>query len=139
MAGEINATNVVISNGSGVVGQGAATLTFGGAPIDISNKSNGDYITLLDGELAGKQLVFAVELTYNSDTTFKKVRADAIAGTLDDYTIEYPGSGAVTDELFAGSFQPNGMSDNLGHGEAVKTSITFSSSGSFTHTPAADV
>ena len=43
MSGEINGTNIVIANGTGeIVGQGAFTLTYGGTPIDISNKSNGD-------------------------------------------------------------------------------------------------
>ena len=37
MAGEINGTNVVISNGTGViVGQMEATLTYNGTPIDIA-------------------------------------------------------------------------------------------------------
>jgi predicted secreted protein len=137
MSGEINATNVVISKSGAVVGQGAATLTINGNPIDISNKSNGDYITLLDGELAARQLQFSVELVYNNDASYRALRADDIAGTQGQYTIDYPGSG-TTDESFSGTFMPTQMSDNLAQGEAVKTNVTFVSSGPFTHVPAAD-
>ena len=138
MAGEINATNVVISKSGAVVGQGAATLTVNGNPIDISNKSNGDYITLLDGELASRQLQFSVELVYNNDASYRALRADDIAGTQAQYTIDYPNSGDTTDESFSGTFMPTQMSDNLAQGEAVKTNVTFVSSGAFVHVPAAD-
>ena len=138
MAGEINATNVVISKSGAVVGQGAATLTINGNPIDISNKSNGDYITLLDGELASRQLQFSVELVYNNDASYRTLRADDIAGTQAQYTIDYPNSGDTTDESFSGTFMPTQMSDNLAQGEAVKTNVTFVSSGPFVHVPAAD-
>jgi hypothetical protein len=137
MSGEINATNVVISKSGAVVGQGAATLTINGNPIDISNKSNGDYITLLDGELAARQLQFSVELVYNNDASYRALRADDIAGTQGQYTIDYPGD-STTDESFSGTFMPTQMSDNLAQGEAVKTNVTFVSSGPFTHVPAAD-
>ncbi len=138
MAGEINATNVVISKGGDIIGQGAATLTVNGTPIDISNKSNGDYVTLLDGELSSRQLQFSVELVYNSDATYRQVRADDIAGTQSVYTIDYPSSGGSQDEQFTGTFVPTQMSDALPLGEAVKTNVTFVSSGAFTYVPAED-
>ena len=54
MAGEINGTTIILQDGTGaIVGQMEMTMTFSGTPIDISNKSAGDFITLLDGELAG--------------------------------------------------------------------------------------
>ena len=67
MAGEINGTNIVIQNGTGeIVGQMETTLTMAGTLIDISNKSNGDFITNMAGALAGKQLNFSGTLVYNS-------------------------------------------------------------------------
>ena len=79
MAGEINGTNVVISNGSGViVGQGTGTLTWNATPIDISNKSNGDSVSLMDGQGAGKQLQYACEFVYNTDAQFQKVSTSSI-------------------------------------------------------------
>ena len=44
MAGEINGTKVLIKkDGSTIVGQMEATVTFNGTPIDISNKSYQGY------------------------------------------------------------------------------------------------
>ena len=136
MAGEINGTSIVLENGTGkIVGQMEGTLTFNGSPIDISNKSFLDNVTLLDGELAGKQLQFAGSIVYNDDTQYRKVRADSISGTQDTYTITYT-SNATTDEAFTALMVPNGLSDALPHGDKVTTSITFLSSGVITHTPA---
>lgn len=137
MAGEINGTKVLIKkDGSIIVGQMEATVTFNGTPIDISNKSQGDWVTLLDGELAGKQLQIAGTLIYNSDTVYRQVRADALAGTQATYTVEYT-SDATTDEQFSATMVPNGLSDALPMGDKVTTSITLLSSGTVTHTAAA--
>ena len=137
MAGEINGTKVLIKkDGSSIVGQMEATVTFNGTPIDISNKSQGDWVTLLDGELAGKQLQISGTLVYNNDTVYRAVRADALTGTQDTYTVEYT-SDAVTDEQFSALFVPNGLSDALPMGDKITTSITLLSSGTVTHTAAA--
>lgn len=139
MAGEINTTNTLVQNSSGViVGQGAFTHTFAGALIDISNKSYSDNVTSLDGELSGKQHVFSGEFIYNNDTEFRNTRTDTFIGAQDTYTLTYVGSGDVTDESFTGLFTPNALSDSLGHGEAAKTTLSFSSSGAVTRIPAAD-
>lgn len=136
MAGEINGTSIVLENGTGaIVGQMEGTLTFNGSPIDISNKSFLDNVTLLDGELAGKQLQFAGSIVYNNDDQYEKVRADSLSGTQDTYTITYTSS-STTDEAFSALMVPNGLSDSLPHGDKVTTSITFLSSGVITHTPA---
>ena len=137
MAGEINGTKVLIKkNGVTIVGQMEATVTFNGTPIDISNKSQGDWVTLLNGELAGKQLQISGTLVYNNDTVYRAVRADALTGTQDTYTVEYT-SDAVTDEQFSALFVPNGLSDALPMGDKITTSITLLSSGTVTHTAAA--
>ncbi len=134
MANEINGTNVIISNGTGaIVGQMEMTMTYNGTPIDISNKSAGDFVTLLNGELAGKQIQYSGTLVYNDDEQFQKVRNDSLAGTQDTYTITYPSNG-TTDESFSALMVPNGLSDALPHGDKVSTTITFLSSGAIAHT-----
>ncbi len=136
MAGEINATNVILQNGTGaIVGQMEMTLTYNGTPIDISNKSNGDNVTLLNGELSGKQLQMSGTLVYNDDTQYRKVRTDSLDGTQDTYTVTYTSS-STTDEQFSCVMVPNGLSDALPHGDKVSTTLTFLSSGAITHTPA---
>lgn len=138
MAGEINGTKVLLQkDGNTVVGQMDGTITIGGTPIEISNKSTDDFITYLNGELQGKQIVFTGTVTYNSDTEFRQMRADAMVGTQDTYSIVFNGSGSTTDESFTGTFTPSGISDNLAMGERVTTSITVSSSGAYTYVPAA--
>ena len=135
MAGEFNGTNAVVENGTGeIVGQMEATLTYNGTPIDISNKSNGDFVTLLDGELAGKQLQWAGTIVWNTDLQAQKVLNDAITGTMDTYTLTYPSAGA-TDESFTALMMPNGRADTLPHGDKVSSSITLLSSGVITHVP----
>ncbi len=137
MAGEISGTNVILRNTSGdIVGQMEMTLTYNGTVINISNKSAGDNVTLLDGNLAGKQLQISGTLVYNSDDQYRKVRADALSGTQDTYVIEYT-SDAATDESFNATMVPNGLSDALPHGDKVATTLTFLSSGTIAHTPAA--
>jgi hypothetical protein len=138
MAGEITGTAIILNNTTGaIVGQGDFTHTYGGTPIEIGNKSYGDNVTYLDGELATKQHIFAGTITYNDDAQYRKVRADAFSGTQDTYTITYTGSGATTDESFEGLFVPTGLSDALPQGAKVETTISFNSSGPVTITAAA--
>ena len=140
MAKELNGTAIVLNNTTGaIVGQGDFTHTFGGVPIEIGNKSYGDNVTYLDGELATKQHIFSGTITYNDNEQFRKVRTDAFTGTQDTYTLTYTGSGAVTDESFSGLFVPTGLSDAIPHGAKVETTISFNSSDVVTIVPAADV
>ena len=136
MSGELNGTNIVIENGTGViVGQMESTLTVNGTNIDISNKSYQDFVTLLDGELSGKQLQISGTIVYNDDAQYAKVRADSLTGTQDTYNLIYVSSN-TTDEQFSALFSPNGLSDSFPHGDKVSSSINFLSSGAYTHTPA---
>jgi predicted secreted protein len=133
MAGELNGTQVLIKRGtSTIVGQMECTLTFNGTPIDLSNKSHQDWVVLLSGELAGKQLQLAGTLVYNSDTTYKQTRADALTGTQAEYSIVYGDSG----EAFTCQMVPTALSDALPMGDKVTTSLTFLSSGEVQHTAA---
>jgi hypothetical protein len=134
--GTVNSTNVIVKKGgTAIVGQMEMTATFNGTPIDVGNKSAADFVELMDGELAGKQLQLAGSIVYNDDTVFRQVRADALTGTQDTYSFEYVSS-ATTDESFSAAFVPNGLSDSLPHGDKVMTSITFLSSGVVTHVDA---
>jgi hypothetical protein len=135
MAGELNGTACLLYKGVAgteqLVGQMEMSVTYGGTPIDISNKSYADWLVSLDGELAGKQVVIAGTLVYNSDATYEAVKSEAFTGTQDDYTFKF-GSSA---EALAGKFVPTGMSDAVPQGDKVSTSISFNSSGEVTRTP----
>ena len=128
-AGEVNGTVVIVVNSTGeIVGQGDMTHTYGGTLIETSNKSNGDAVTYMSGQNAGKQHVFAGQFTYNNDTQFRKVRADVFSVTSDTYTLTYV-SDASTDESFTGSFFPTGLTDTISRGAAITTDLAFNSTG----------
>lgn len=136
MSGEVNGTAVIIKKGgSEIVGQMEATITFSATPIDISNKSAGDNVTLLDGEISGQQMQISGTIVYNSDSVYRAVRADQLVGTQAVYSVEYV-SDATTNEKFSADMVPTGLSDSIPHGDKVATSITFVSSGVITHTEA---
>ena len=130
MAGEINGTNVVIKKGSNagtdIVGQMEFTLTHAGTPIDISNKSYADFVTLLNGELSSKQLTFAGSLVYNNDSTYRDTVNAAYNGTIEQYSLVWPDGYYITAD-----FMPNGLSDALPHGDKIMTTINYLSSGVF--------
>jgi hypothetical protein len=133
MANEVNGTNVVIENGTGeIVGQGTGTLTWNSTPIDISNKSNGDSVSLMDGQGAGKQLQYACEFVYNTDVQFQKVSNDAFSNTMDTYTITIPAAG-TTNESYTALMMPTGLSVAVPYGDKLMSSVTFLSSGVVTH------
>lgn len=131
MAGEVNGTNAVLHDATGaIVGQMEFTITYNGTPIDISNKSAGDFVTLLDGELAGKQLSIAGSVVYNSDATYATMEAAALAGTQGAYTFDF--GVAPTDKQLTFTGVPTGLSEAVPHGDKVSASVTFLSSGAFT-------
>ena len=130
---EENGTDVLIMKGAtptAIFGQMEATLTMNGAPIDISNKSNGDFVTLLDAEVASQQIVLSGTLVYNVSDNYEAIKAEAFTGTQDDYSLTF-GSG----EAYSGKFVPSGISDAIPHGDKVSTTFTLSSSGPVTRTP----
>lgn len=134
MSGENNATTIIFQKGAvpaDIVGQGEFTVTFGGEPITFENKSNGDWINRLDGELSGQELVISGTLTYNDDTVYRAVVAEALTGTQDDYVLTFP-DGFKAEAKFV----PHAMSMPLPVGGATTTAITFSSSGEVTYTAA---
>jgi predicted secreted protein len=133
MAGEINGTDIMIQKGAvpvDIFGQMEATLTMGGTPINISNKSAGDFVLLLDGEVTSQQIVLSGTLVYNVSASHEAIMAEAFTGTQDDYLITL-GAG----ESYSGKFVPSGISVSIPHGDKVSSSFTLSSSGSVTRTP----
>ncbi len=132
----INATNVILEDGTGaIVGQGEMTITRLGTPIDISNKSNGDWRTLLAGEKSGKGVDIAINFVHNLDPSYLALRKADLDATLDPYTLTIP-STATTDESFTGSFMVHGLSDAAPHGDKYASSMTLSSSGEVAFTDA---
>ena len=133
MSGESNGSHVILNKGltpTAIYGQMEVTMTMGGTPIDISNKSAADFVELLDAEVSSQQIVFTGTIVYNDDSNYEALKAEAFTGTQDDYIITYENG-----ESYSGKFVPSGISDSLPHGDKVTTSFTLSSSGPVTRTP----
>lgn len=132
MSGELNGTKVIISDSVGeLVGQSEATISYGGTPIDISNKSYNDWVTYLDGELAAKQTVVSGTFIYNDDTQFELLRSNSWTGTQAEYTVTF----ALTGETISGTFFFKIESDSAPMGDKVTSAFTMSSSGEPDRTP----
>jgi len=132
MAGEINGTNILIQKGASpteIFGQMEATLTMNGTPIDISNKSLGDFVTMLDEEISSQQIVITGTMVYNVSANYEAIKAEPFIRKQDDYSITFTGG-----ESYTGKFVPSGISDAIPHGDKVSTSFTLSSSGEVTRT-----
>jgi len=130
-----NGSNIIIQNINGdIVGQMEMTLSFVGAPIDITNKSFNEWVEIFEGELGIKQLQISGTIVYNDDDQYRKVRFDAFNGNLDTYIINYVSKSTIV-EIFTAQMMPNGLSDAIPHGDKLTTSLTFLSSGPVELTP----
>ena len=129
LTGAVNGTNGVIvkidGSESTIVGQMEFTTTFTGQPIDVSNKSNGDWVCLMDGELSGKGETASGSILYNSDSIYRAVRDDTAVGTIGQYKIDF---GDGVNNLYFSAI-PNALSDSIPMGDKVASSITFTSTG----------
>lgn len=128
----INGTKVLIKKGSPsavIVGQAEVSHAIGGTPIDISNKSNGDNVTLLDGEVSSQQHVLSGTIVFDDDAAQQAMIDDAETCTQDTYEIVYPLTTPIT---YTGSFAPNGITITSPHGDKVTAAFTLSSSGEVT-------
>jgi len=110
-----------------IVGQMEITSTFNGAPIDISNKSYGDFVTLMDAQLSTKGRTMAATIIYSNDGEYKQLRADTLAGTIREYMLDY-GTGLVADQIRFNGI-PNAPSDTAPVGDKVTTSLSILSVG----------
>lgn len=129
----INGTSALLLRDTGssevvIVGQMELTTSFTGAPIDVSTKSDGDWVKLANGELSTKGLSITGSLTYNSNAEYERMRENALDGDISDYILDY--TGLEADKVrFKGI--PNSLSDAAPTGDKVVTSITILSVGDF--------
>jgi hypothetical protein len=132
MSDGANGTNCLLYRFDGsadavIVGQMEITSAFNGAPIDISNKSYGDFVTLMDAQLSTKGRTMAATIIYSNDAEYKQLRADTLAGTIREYMLDY-GTGLVADQIRFNGI-PNAPSDSAPVGDKVTTSLSILSVG----------
>ena len=138
MSGEMNGTNIVLQRHNPatgyleVVGQIEITMVWNGAPIDISNKSFKDFITLLDGELSTKGMTFSGSIIYNGDAAFKALRDDRENGIISNYRLLYSVADAGENDYIFKAI-PETMVDTLPRGAAATTAFSLKTSGQPLH------
>ena len=109
-----------------IVGQGDATLTHGGAPIEINNKSTGGHRVNLSNSISTKSIDIALDFHFSDDATMAELRAAAAAGTDETYTFD------LIDYYIEGAFTPVINTTAAAKDTAVTQSFTFMSNGEWT-------
>lgn len=125
--GIVNGTNVLLKTYvSGVQtvigGLKANSQTYNAELIDITNKSSGQFRSLLEGE-GELNADHTCDVLFSSDAAYLTMRARYDAKTIDKYIVDY---GDKSEEY---EFAVTSLADNVSKNEAVTSSITLTSSG----------
>ena len=67
-----------------IVGQGDASITHGGGPIEINNKSSGGWRVNLDGSTSTRSVDIDIEFTTSDEASLETLVADAFACGVND-------------------------------------------------------
>lgn len=111
-----------------IVGQGDATITHGGAPIEINNKSTGGWRENLEDSISTRSMDIAVDFTVSDDASVLTLISAAFAGTAEDYVMDF------IDYHYEGTFTPVISTETAAKDTATTISVTFQSSGEITRT-----
>ena len=105
-----------------IVGQGDATITHAGAPIEINNKSTGGWRCNLTDAISTQALDVAIEFHASDDASIKTLRQEAAAGTQSTYVFDF------IDYYYEGTFTPVHNTSTAAKDTAVALAFTFMSS-----------
>ena len=127
----LNGTKAVLMLGNGgvfasIAGQADLTSTSTGAPIDISSKSDGDWVVSMNSENSGKGETVAVSLLCSSDSSYREVKRLARQHEIADFKVSF-NEVDETDIFLRGIVQ--GLSDAIPMGDKITTSFTLLSTG----------
>ncbi len=133
MANGINGGLCMVYSGAyaskaAIVGQGDASITHAGAPIEINNKSSGGWRVNLDGSTSTRAVDIAVDFTVSDDASVQTLITGAFAGTAATYTMDF------VDYYYEGTFTPVISTETAAKDTAATISVTFQSSGEVTRT-----
>jgi len=98
------------------------TNGFNGTPIDITSKTNQDWVTTIDGQLSSKSGAVTLNLIYNSNDAYQQLKSDAMAGNVGIYKVDFTGNDA--DAIFMEAI-PTGLSDDIPQAATLKTAVSF--------------
>jgi hypothetical protein len=116
-----------------IAGQLDGTMTQNGAPVDVTNKSDGGKIRLFADFVAGQQITFAGTFTLLSETVQNTIKAAIESGAQIPGIVET----AVGGEAWqCDTWSISGRSDAAPVNGVPQMSVTFSTSGAYTYTAA---
>lgn len=117
-----------------IVGQGDASLTHGGAPIEINNKSSGGWRVNLDGSTSTRSLDIDIEFTTSDEASLESLVADAFAGNAGPYSMVFTDAAGTSGYYYEGTFTPVISAETAAKDSAATISVQFMSSGEITRT-----
>lgn len=132
MSGELNGVKALLLIGDGfgnyddIIGQVELTDTFNGSPIDISEKSIGDFVTYMNNELSTNGLNISGGLIYNNDSAYRSFRVRQQSRLITEFKLSFNDEG-TTSLYLAGVITE--ISDNLALGDKVITNFNIMSTG----------
>lgn len=112
-----------------IVGARQDDVTIANGEVDVTDKGDNGYRTLLD-DWGQRSLDVACSGIIKDDTLIEIVTSSTGSVLLQDYEVEIDGIGT-----FAGEFYLNGLTLGAPYNESVTFSGTFLSSGAYTFTP----
>ena len=132
MSGELNGVKALllietsVGTYSDVVGQVELSNNVNGQLIDISNKSLGDYISYLNGELSNDGLNISGTIVYNNHATYESLRARFLSRLITSFKLSF--NDEDTTSLYLDGLLTE-LSDNLAVGDKAVTSFNIMSTG----------
>ena len=132
MSGELNGVKALLLIGDGlgnygeIIGQVELTDTFNGSPIDISNKSIGDFVTYMNNELSTNGLNISGGLIYNNAFAYRAFRGRQQSRLITDFKLSF--NAEDTTSLYVTGIITE-ISDNLALGDKVITNFNIMSTG----------
>jgi len=118
-----------------IVGQGDASLSHAGAPIEINNKSTGGFREDLDGSISTRALDIDIEYSTSDDASFETLVSEAFSATTGEYVFVFTNDDASTvGYYYEGNFTPVITAESAAKDSAATSTVQFRSSGAYTRT-----
>ena len=117
---------------TGIVGQGDASLSHGGAPIEINNKSSGGWRVNLDGSTSTRSLDIDIEFTTSDEASFEELVSDAFGGIAGDYSFVFTDAPGTSGYYYEGKFTPVLSGETAAKDSAATATLQFQSTGEIT-------
>lgn len=114
----------------GIVGARQEDITVANGEVDVTDKDDNGYRTLLD-DWGQRSVDVAISGLLKDDSLIEIATSASAAVLLQDYELEVEGIGT-----FAGDFFMNNLQIGAPHDNSVTFSATFLSSGQYTYTAA---